>query len=96
LPVEDPSVCKSTKALEENKEYGISHWGLGNAKMESFTSVLKTELHYLALLYCGDSHFYSRCLCAIALELVLEVEMVLSTQCIMQPKPKKMLHQRSW
>jgi homoaconitase/3-isopropylmalate dehydratase large subunit len=56
LPVEDPLSANQLRALEENsKEYGISHWGLGNKKMESFMSwVLKTELHYLALLLFAE------------------------------------------
>jgi 3-isopropylmalate/(R)-2-methylmalate dehydratase large subunit len=58
LPVEDPLSANQLRALEENsKEYGISHWGLGDKKMESFMSwVLKTELHYLALLLFAEIH----------------------------------------
>jgi 3-isopropylmalate/(R)-2-methylmalate dehydratase large subunit len=61
--------------------------------MESFMSwVLKTELHYLALLLFAEIHILPPTVPgAIAFGLVLEVEMVLSTQCIMQPKPRKML-----
>jgi 3-isopropylmalate/(R)-2-methylmalate dehydratase large subunit len=40
---------------------------------------------------CGDSHTSTTEPLELLLSgLVLEVEMVLSTQCIMQPKPKKM------
>jgi hypothetical protein len=64
LPVEDPLSANQLRALEENsKEYGISHWGLGDKKMESFMSwVLKTELHYLALLLFAEIHIPTRCL----------------------------------
>jgi homoaconitase/3-isopropylmalate dehydratase large subunit len=65
--------------------------------MESFTSwVLKTELHYLVLLLFVEIHYHLHGAFGALLGLVLEVEMVLSTQCIMQPKPKKMLIQRRW
>jgi ABC-type maltose transport system permease subunit len=63
-------------------------------KMESFMSwVLKTELHYLALLLFAEIHILPHTVpLAIAFRIgTSEVEMVLSTQCIMQPKPKKML-----
>jgi homoaconitase/3-isopropylmalate dehydratase large subunit len=57
LPVEDPLSANQLRALEENsKEYGISHWDR-RQKMESFMSwVLKTELHYLALLLFAEIH----------------------------------------
>jgi 3-isopropylmalate/(R)-2-methylmalate dehydratase large subunit len=57
LPVEDPLSANQLHLEENSKEYGISHWGLGNKKMESFMSwVLKTELHYLALLLFAEIH----------------------------------------
>jgi len=38
LPVKDPLSANQLKALEENsKLHGISYWGLGHEKMESFT-----------------------------------------------------------
>jgi 3-isopropylmalate/(R)-2-methylmalate dehydratase large subunit len=49
-----------------------------------------------ATIVCGDSHTSTHgAFGAIAFGLVLQVEMVLSTQCIMQPKPKN-AYQRSW
>jgi hypothetical protein len=69
LPVEDPLSANQLRALEENsKEYGISHWGLGDKKWNRSSSwVLKTELHYLALLlFWRFTYFHPRCLGAIA------------------------------
>jgi 3-isopropylmalate/(R)-2-methylmalate dehydratase large subunit len=43
-----------------------------------------------ATIVCGDSHTSTQAFGAIAGIGTSEVEMVLATQCIMQPKPKKM------
>jgi homoaconitase/3-isopropylmalate dehydratase large subunit len=57
LPVEDPLSANQLRALEENsKEYGISHWGLETKKWNRSCRVLKTELHYLALLLFAEIH----------------------------------------
>jgi len=81
--------------LEENAaEYGIIHWGLGNEK-NGIVHVVGPE-HGITLpgatIVCGDSHTSTHgAFGAIAFGIgTSEVEMVLSTQCIMQPKPKKM------
>ncbi|WMI65109.1 3-isopropylmalate dehydratase large subunit [Aestuariibaculum sp. YM273] len=95
LPVEDPLSANQLKALEENSsEYGISHWGLGHKK-NGIVHVVGPENGITfpgATIVCGDSHTSTHgAFGAIAFGIgTSEVEMVLSTQCIMQPKPKKM------
>ena len=95
LPVQDALSANQLKALEENsKEYGISHWGLGNQK-NGIVHVVGPENGITlpgATIVCGDSHTSTPgAFGAIAFGIgTSEVEMVLSTQCIMQPKPKKM------
>jgi hypothetical protein len=64
--------------------------------MESFMSVLKTELHYLALLFVRFTYFHPRCLWCHCLDWYFEVEMVLSTQCIMRTKTQKDAYSRRW
>ncbi|GAA4282035.1 3-isopropylmalate dehydratase large subunit [Gaetbulibacter aestuarii] len=95
LPVEDPLSANQLKALEDNSnEYGISHWGLGHEK-NGIVHVVGPENGITfpgATIVCGDSHTSTHgAFGAIAFGIgTSEVEMVLSTQCIMQPKPKKM------
>lgn len=95
LPVEDPLSANQLKALEENSaEWGISHWGLGH-KQNGIVHVVGPEYGITlpgATIVCGDSHTSTHgAFGAIAFGIgTSEVEMVLSSQCIMQPKPKKM------
>src|SRR5210317_215481 len=95
LPVEDPLSANQLKALEENsREWGISHWGLGHKK-NGIVHVVGPENGITlpgATIVCGDSHTSTHgAFGAIAFGIgTSEVEMVLATQCIMQPKPKKM------
>jgi 3-isopropylmalate/(R)-2-methylmalate dehydratase large subunit len=95
LPVEDPLSANQLKALEENAaEWGISHWGLGHQK-NGIVHVVGPENGITlpgATIVCGDSHTSTHgAFGAIAFGIgTSEVEMVLSSQCIMQPKPKKM------
>lgn len=95
LPVEDPLSANQLKALEDNSnKYGISHWGLGHEK-NGIVHVVGPE-NGITLpgmtIVCGDSHTSTHgAFGAIAFGIgTSEVEMVLSSQCIMQPKPKKM------
>jgi 3-isopropylmalate/(R)-2-methylmalate dehydratase large subunit len=95
LPVEDPLSANQLQALEDNSaKYGISHWGLNNPK-NGIVHVVGPE-NGITLpgmtIVCGDSHTSTHgAFGAIAFGIgTSEVEMVLSSQCIMQPKPKKM------
>ncbi|MDF2431784.1 MAG: 3-isopropylmalate/(R)-2-methylmalate dehydratase large subunit, partial [Mucilaginibacter sp.] len=95
LPVEDPLSANQLKALESNSnEYGISHWGLGHQK-NGIVHVVGPEYGITqpgTTIVCGDSHTSTHgAFGAIAFGIgTSEVEMVLASQCIMQPKPKKM------
>lgn len=95
LPVNDPLSANQLKALEENsKEHNIIHWGLGD-KNNGIVHVVGPENGITlpgATIVCGDSHTSTHgAFGAIAFGIgTSEVEMVLASQCIMQPKPKKM------
>lgn len=95
LPVADPLSANQLRALESNSnEYGISHWGLGHQK-NGIVHVVGPEYGITqpgATIVCGDSHTSTHgAFGAIAFGIgTSEVEMVLSTQCIMQPKALKM------
>ncbi len=95
LPVQDLLSANQLKALEVNSaKYHISHWGLGNPK-NGIVHVVGPE-NGITLpgmtIVCGDSHTSTHgAFGAIAFGIgTSEVEMVLSSQCIMQQKPKKM------
>ena len=87
--------AKQLQALEENAAaHGISYWGLGHEK-NGIVHVVGPEYGITqpgATIVCGDSHTSTHgAFGAIAFGIgTSEVEMVLSTQCIMQPKAKKM------
>ncbi|MFS4481877.1 3-isopropylmalate dehydratase large subunit [Hyunsoonleella sp. 2307UL5-6] len=95
LPVADPLSANQLEALATNAEqYGISHWGLGH-RNNGIVHIVGPENGITlpgSTIVCGDSHTSTHgAFGAIAFGIgTSEVEMVLSTQCIMQPKPKKM------
>ena len=95
LPVEDPLSANQLKALEQNAHaHGIPYWGLGHEK-NGIVHVIGPENGITlpgATIVCGDSHTSTHgAFGAIAFGIgTSEVEMVLTTQCIMQPKAKKM------
>ena len=95
LPVEDALSANQLDTLELNaKKHGISHWGLGDVN-NGIVHVVGPENGITlpgATIVCGDSHTSTHgAFGAIAFGIgTSEVEMVLSTQCIMQSKPKAM------
>ncbi len=95
LPVSDPLSARQLKALEENaRAHQIPYWGLGHEK-NGIVHVIGPENGITlpgATIVCGDSHTSTHgAFGAIAFGIgTSEVEMVLATQCIMQPKPKSM------
>src|SRR5690606_25933021 len=95
LPVKDPLSANQLQALEMNaKAHNIPYWGLGH-KNNGIVHVIGPENGITvpgATIVCGDSHTSTHgAFGAIAFGIgTSEVEMVLSTQCIMQPKAKKM------
>ncbi|MCZ4409740.1 3-isopropylmalate dehydratase large subunit [Cryomorphaceae bacterium 1068] len=95
LPVKDPLSANQLKALETNAaQHGIPYWGLGHEK-NGIVHVIGPEAGITlpgATIVCGDSHTSTHgAFGAIAFGIgTSEVEMVLATQCIMQPKPRSM------
>ncbi len=95
LPVKDAMSANQLHELEENaKSYGISHWGLGNPR-NGIVHVIGPENGITQpgmTIVCGDSHTSTHgAFGCIAFGIgTSEVEMVLSSQCIMQPKPRSM------
>ncbi|MBS1752028.1 MAG: 3-isopropylmalate dehydratase large subunit [Bacteroidetes bacterium] len=94
-PVKDPLSAKQLAALSGNaQKYGISIWALGSPK-NGIVHVVGPE-NGITLpgmtIVCGDSHTSTHgAFGCIAFGIgTSEVEMVLASQCIMQPKPKKM------
>ena len=95
LPIRDPLSAKQLQTLKDNtKKHDIVFWGLGHKK-NGIVHVIGPESGITlpgTTIVCGDSHTSTHgAFGAIAFGIgTSEVEMVLSTQCIMQPKPKTM------
>jgi 3-isopropylmalate/(R)-2-methylmalate dehydratase large subunit len=95
LQIRDELSRNQVETLRENcKEYGIELFGLNHPK-NGIVHVIGPELGYTLpgmTIVCGDSHTSTHgAFGTIAFGIgTSEVEMVLATQCILQPKPKKM------
>lgn len=95
LQIRDALSRNQVEKLSENcARYGIEMFGLNNSK-NGIVHVIGPELGYTLpgmTIVCGDSHTSTHgAFGTIAFGIgTSEVEMVLATQCIMQPKPKKM------
>lgn len=95
LTIHDELSRNQVEKLAENcKTYGIEYFGLNHAK-NGIVHVIGPELGYTQpgmTIVCGDSHTSTHgAFGTIAFGIgTSEVEMVLASQCILQPKPKKM------
>ena len=95
LQIKDALSRNQVEKLSENcSEYGIEMFGLNHSK-NGIVHVIGPELGFTLpgmTIVCGDSHTSTHgAFGTIAFGIgTSEVEMVLATQCIMQPKPKKM------
>lgn len=94
-PIEDPVSKTQVDTLEKNaKDFGLTHFGMMNPK-NGIIHVVGPE-RGLTLpgmtIVCGDSHTSTHgAMGAVAFGIgTSEVEMVLSSQCILQSKPKTM------
>lgn len=94
-PIKDPVSANAVATLTKNaKEFGLTLFPLGDKK-NGIIHVIGPE-HGLTLpgktIVCGDSHTSTHgAFGAIAFGIgTSEVEMVLATQCILQPRPKTM------
>jgi 3-isopropylmalate/(R)-2-methylmalate dehydratase large subunit len=95
LTITDQLSRTQVERLSENcQKYGIELFGLNDPK-NGIVHVIGPELGYTLpgmTIVCGDSHTSTHgAFGTIAFGIgTSEVEMVLATQCILQPKPKKM------
>lgn len=95
LAIRDLQSRNQVDRLNENcKKYGIELFGINDPK-NGIVHVIGPELGYTLpgmTIVCGDSHTSTHgAFGTIAFGIgTSEVEMVLATQCILQPKPKKM------
>ncbi len=95
LPIADPISRKQVDTLNENAaEFGLTLWGLGHKK-NGIIHVVGPENGLTRpgmTIVCGDSHTSTHgAFGAVAFGIgTSEVEMVLASQCILQPKPLKM------
>lgn len=95
-PIADPVSKHQVDTLTKNcEEFGITLYGLGHEK-NGVVHVVGPENGYTQpgmTIVCGDSHTSTHgAFGSIAFGIgTSEVEMVLASQCILQPKPKRML-----
>jgi 3-isopropylmalate/(R)-2-methylmalate dehydratase large subunit len=95
LPIHDQlSRTQVDKLTENTKKHGIQLYGL-NHPFQGIVHVIGPELGFTQpgmTIVCGDSHTSTHgAFGCVAFGIgTSEVEMTLATQCIMQPKPKKM------
>jgi 3-isopropylmalate/(R)-2-methylmalate dehydratase large subunit len=95
MPIKDIlSRTQVDKLTENTKKHGINHYGL-NHPYQGIVHVIGPELGFTQpgmTIVCGDSHTATHgAFGSVAFGIgTSEVEMVLATQCIMQPKPKRM------
>ncbi|MCH5328242.1 MAG: 3-isopropylmalate dehydratase large subunit [Coprobacter sp.] len=95
LPIQDPVSRKQVEELTRNaQEFGLTLFGLGHEK-NGIIHVIGPENGLTQpgmTIVCGDSHTSTHgAFGAVAFGIgTSEVEMVLASQCILQPKPKKM------
>mgnify|MGYP001766473478 CR=1 FL=1 len=95
LTIKDELSRNQVEKLSQNcRENGIEYFGLNHSK-NGIVHIIGPELGYTLpgmTIVCGDSHTSTHgAFGTIAFGIgTSEVEMVLATQCIMQPKPKKM------
>jgi len=95
LPIKDEVCRNQVDTLINNcREFGITCFGLNHPR-NGIVHVIGPELGYTRpgmTIVCGDSHTSTHgAFGTIAFGIgTSEVEMVLATQCILQPKPKKM------
>ncbi len=95
LPIKDQLSKTQVETLAKNTEkHGIRHFGL-NHPYQGVVHVVGPELGLTLpgmTIVCGDSHTATHgAFGSVAFGIgTSEVEMVLATQCILQPKPKRM------
>lgn len=95
LPIKDELSRNQVEKLNANcTEFGIDYFGLNHPK-NGIVHVVGPELGFTLpgmTIVCGDSHTSTHgAFGTIAFGIgTSEVEMVLATQCVLQPKPKKM------
>ncbi len=96
MTIQDALSRNQLETLEKNcKKHNIPYYGL-NHDWQGIVHVIGPELGLTRpgmTIVCGDSHTSTHgAFGAVAFGIgTSEVEMVLATQCILQPKPKKML-----